>query len=115
MATITTRRPHQTLKNGLQRTIVLVGDIGVMGEVKMRYRANKTGRVILRHLFRGGSRGKKGKGMGKGRGREDKRKGKKLLLLRIEPLYKFLLLRDRRLHVKKLFTFHANTLNAVSI
>ena len=59
--------------------------------------------------------GREGKGMGKGRGREDKRKGKKLLLLRIEPLYKFLLLRDRRLHVKKLFTCHANTLNAVSI
>ena len=43
-----------------------------MGEVKMRYRANKTGRVILRHLFRGGSRGKKGKGgEGKGKGRQE--------------------------------------------
>jgi len=69
----------------------------------------------------GRGEGRKGKGRrekGERRregGREGGRGGEGLLLIFEEDIVNIMLLRVRHFCVKKLFTFHANTLNAVSI
>jgi len=82
--------------------------------ITFTFRHIREGRAVRGKRERRG-RGGKGEERRREGGREGGRGGEGLLLIFEEDIINIMLLRDRRLHVKKLFTFHANTLNAVSI
>jgi len=83
--------------------------------ITFTFRHIREGRAVRGKREGRGEGGREGEERRREGGREGGRGGEGLLLIFEEDIINIMLLRDRRLHVKKLFTCHANTLNAVSI